>query len=89
MPKFSIIIPTYNESQNLPLLLSDLSNINSKDEIIIIDANSKDKTRDITTEDFNSAIDEVAQINLSKFYNKLSSHGVKLERSELAKIQKK
>ena len=47
MPKFSIIIPTYNESQNLPLLLSDLSNINSKDEIIIIDANSKDKTRDI------------------------------------------
>ena len=47
MPKISIIIPTYNESQNLPLLLSDLSNFNQGLEIIIVDCNSKDKTRDI------------------------------------------
>ncbi len=47
MPKISIIIPTYNESQNLPLLLSDLSIINKGLEIIIVDCNSKDKTRDI------------------------------------------
>ena len=47
MPKISIIIPTYNESQHLPLLLSDLSNINEPLEIIIVDCNSKDKTRDI------------------------------------------
>ena len=47
MPKISIIIPTYNESQNLPLLLSDISIINQKLEIIIVDSNSKDKTRDI------------------------------------------
>ena len=47
MPKISIIIPTYNESQHLPLLLSDLSISNKEAEIIIIDCNSKDKTREI------------------------------------------
>ena len=47
MARISIIIPTYNESQNLPLLLSDLSIINKGLEIIIVDCNSKDKTRDI------------------------------------------
>jgi len=45
--KLSIIIPTLNESKNLPLLLSDLSEINNKSEILIIDSSSKDKTRDI------------------------------------------
>ncbi len=45
--KLSIIIPTLNESKRLPLLLSDLSEINNKSEILIIDSNSKDKTRDI------------------------------------------
>ena len=47
MPKISIIVPTFNESQNLPLLLSDLSIDNDGIEIIIVDCNSKDKTRDI------------------------------------------
>ena len=45
--KLSIIIPTLNESQNLPLLLSDLSEHNSNIEILIIDSTSKDKTKDI------------------------------------------
>ena len=47
MPKISIIIPTYNESQHLPLLLSDLSISNDEAEIIIVDCNSKDKTKEI------------------------------------------
>ena len=47
MPKISIIIPTYNESQHLPLLLSDLSISKEEAEIIIVDCNSEDKTRDI------------------------------------------
>tara|TARA_Y100000589_G_scaffold165355_1_gene157227 strand:- start:179 stop:892 length:714 start_codon:yes stop_codon:yes gene_type:complete len=54
--RLSIIIPTLNESTNLPLLLSDLSEINSKSEILIIDSTSKDKTRDI------------ALINGTRFY---------------------
>ena len=52
----SIIIPTLNESKNLPLLLSDLSEINNKSEILIIDSTSKDKTKDI------------ALINGARFY---------------------
>ncbi len=47
MPKISIIIPTYNESQHLSLLLSDLSSFNEDIEIIVVDCNSEDKTRDI------------------------------------------
>ena len=47
MPKISIIIPTINEANNLPLLLSDLSSIQKEGEIIIVDCGSKDKTVDI------------------------------------------
>ena len=47
MPKISIIIPTYNESQYLPFLLSNLLITNKEIEIIIVDSNSEDKTRDI------------------------------------------
>ena len=47
MPKISIIIPTINEANNLPLLLSDLSNIHKEGEIIIVDCGSEDKTIDV------------------------------------------
>ena len=47
MSKISIIIPTINEANNLPLLLSDLSSIQKEGEIIIVDCGSKDKTVDI------------------------------------------
>ncbi len=47
MPKISIIIPTLNEANNLPLLLSDLSCIHKKGEIIIVDCGSEDKTVEI------------------------------------------
>ncbi len=47
MSKISIIIPTFNEANNLPLLLSDLSSIQKEGEIIIVDCGSEDKTIDI------------------------------------------
>jgi len=47
LSKISIIIPTYNEANNLPLLLSDLSIIKREVEILIIDCGSEDKTIDI------------------------------------------
>ena len=47
MSKISIIIPTINEANNLPLLLSDLSSIKKDGEIIIVDSGSKDKTIEI------------------------------------------
>ena len=47
MSKISIIIPTINEANNLPLLLSDLSTIHQEGEILIIDGGSEDRTIDI------------------------------------------
>jgi len=47
LSKISIIIPTINEANNLPLLLSDLSSINKEGEIIIVDCDSEDKTIDV------------------------------------------
>jgi len=47
LTKISIIIPTINEANNLPLLLSDLSIIQKKGEIIIVDCGSDDKTIDV------------------------------------------
>jgi len=47
LPRISIIIPTINEANNLPLLLSDLSSIQQECEIIIVDCGSEDKTIDI------------------------------------------
>ena len=49
MSKISIIIPTINEANNLPLLLSDLSIIQKEGEILIIDSGSEDKTIDIAS----------------------------------------
>ena len=49
MSKISIIIPTINEANNLPLLLSDLSITNKDGEIIIVDCGSEDKTIDIAS----------------------------------------
>ncbi len=47
MSKFSIIIPTINEANNLALLLSDLSTFHEDGEIIIVDCGSEDKTIDV------------------------------------------
>ena len=47
MSKISIIIPTINEADNLPLLLSDLSIANTEGEILIVDCGSEDRTVDI------------------------------------------
>ncbi len=47
MSNISVIIPTINEANNLPFLLSDLSIIQEEGEIIIVDCGSEDKTIDI------------------------------------------
>jgi len=47
LSKISIIIPTINEANNLPLLLSDLSIIQKEGEVLIIDCGSEDKTIEI------------------------------------------
>jgi len=47
LSKISIIIPTINEANNLPLLLSDLSITHKEGEILIVDCGSDDRTIDI------------------------------------------
>ena len=47
MTEISIIIPTINEANNLPLLLSDLSIIQKQGEVLIVDCGSKDRTIDV------------------------------------------
>ena len=47
MSKISVVIPTFNEANNLPLLLSDLSIIQKEGEILIVDCGSEDKTIDV------------------------------------------
>ena len=47
MSKISIIIPTINEADNLPLLLSDLSITKKEGEILIVDCGSEDRTIDV------------------------------------------
>jgi len=47
LSKISIIIPTINEANNLPLLLSDLSTIHKEGEIIVVDCGSEDRTIDL------------------------------------------
>tara|TARA_Y100001970_G_scaffold294017_1_gene445866 strand:+ start:1924 stop:2628 length:705 start_codon:yes stop_codon:yes gene_type:complete len=44
IPKISFIIPTLNEEETLPLLLSELQNYPYSNEIIIVDGGSKDFT---------------------------------------------
>jgi len=47
LSKISIIIPTINEANNLPLLLSDLSIAQKEGEILIVDSGSEDRTIDV------------------------------------------
>ena len=48
---FSIIIPTYNEEEYLPVLLDSIKEQDFNDyEIIVADANSSDRTREIAEE---------------------------------------
>lgn len=47
MPSLSIIIPTLNESNRLPLLLSDIAETEDFSEVIIIDSMSQDETERI------------------------------------------
>ena len=48
MIKTSIVVPTYNEAENLPILIDSLFNLNISDlHILIVDDNSPDGTGDL------------------------------------------
>ena len=49
MSKFSIVIPVYNESKNLSLLIPEIYKVLKKEifELIVVDDNSSDNTSKI------------------------------------------
>ncbi len=49
-PPVSIIIPTLNEEQYLPLLLDSLKNVTSDLDIIVVDGASEDRTTEVVKE---------------------------------------
>jgi len=59
----SIIIPTLNEEEYLPLLLDSLSNISSPLDIIVVDGNSEDGTVGVV-ERFQSSFSGVSSLRL-------------------------
>jgi glycosyltransferase involved in cell wall biosynthesis len=67
--KISIIIPTKNEEARLGNLLKSIRNAGFRGEVIVIDANSKDKTRYIAKKFRATVIDEKAPHSLPSARN--------------------
>ena len=74
----------------LPIYYDGNSEIRNLEKEFIFTKSFKDRflTRDIETEDFNQAINEIKQINLTNFSSKLENNGVQINESELINIKK-
>ena len=76
MSKLSLIIPCYNESQNLPLLIErckDLFNLEKDIEIIIVDNGSSDNTPEVL-EELTSELDFIKNVKVE--VNEGYGHGI-------------
>jgi polyisoprenyl-phosphate glycosyltransferase len=59
-PRIAVILPTYNEEDNVPIVLETLRNTSMLDEIIIVDDGSKDNTVEVLNQ--NAILDTRIQI---------------------------
>lgn len=50
LPEISIIIPAYNEEQNIAKVIEECQKLNLKTEIIVVDGGSSDRTSEIARE---------------------------------------
>ncbi len=67
MKNLSIIIPCYNEADNIPSLIKKLRDINNKNvEIILVNNGSLDNSREVFQREINFQLPEVRLINLKK-----------------------
>lgn len=68
MKKLSIVIPCYNERDNILTILEKVKNVPIEKEIIVVDDCSKDGTRDILKEKVEPIVDQVLyhEVNMGK-----------------------
>lgn len=64
-PKLSIIIPAYNEKKTLPKLIEKIFKIKLSKQIIIVDDNSTDGTKEIISK-YKNKIDKIIYHNINK-----------------------
>ena len=89
--KLSIIIPCYNEEKTIKELIlkvkKSVNLLNIENEIILIDDNSTDGTKDILKNELNNSIDKIIHNpkNLGKGYS--IKKGVELAKGEFILIQ--
>ena len=74
--KLSIIIPCYNEAENIPLLIESINNVYKSDtEIILVDNGSTDNTCDVLLKELESINN--ASIRLVRVENNIGyGHGI-------------
>ena len=74
--KISVIIPVYNESESISLLIDEIQQVmllNKLDyEIIVVNDGSKDKTYEVLT-DITNKVNELIVINLRKNYGQTAA----------------
>ena len=76
MPKISLIIPCYNESKNLPMLISRCKEVANKDsniEIIIVDNGSNDDTS-LVLDELTSGLSFITRLEIE--VNQGYGHGI-------------
>jgi len=66
MEEISVVVPTLNECANMPELIKRIENLNSKCELIIVDSDSQDGTRDIAEKEANKLNQKIRVINTGK-----------------------
>ena len=73
----SILVPTLNEADNIPLLINDLKKINFEFELIIIDDNSTDNTSEVIKKYLNEKIRFIKRVSKNRDLSKSIILGAK------------
>ncbi|MCK4891161.1 MAG: glycosyltransferase, partial [Candidatus Pacebacteria bacterium] len=75
--EISIVIPAYNEAENLPLLCAEITsimkNITDDYEIIIVNDGSSDKTQEVIEKLFQDDQDRIKGIQFRSNFGKASA----------------
>ena len=86
-PKLSIVIPCYNESKNIPILIQNIINVyESGTEIILVDNGSSDDTTAVLSKELksvNNALMRTVHVDKNIGYGHGIMAGVKIAKGEI------